>query len=71
MDEADIAVNIEKYISIIKDSERACDTLYESRLSICRSCDQLISGSCLKCGCYVEIRAALKNSACPCSPAKW
>ena len=27
--------------------------------------DQLIAGMCRKCGCYVEVRAALKDSICP------
>ena len=27
--------------------------------------DQLIAGMCRKCGCYVEVRAALKDSTCP------
>lgn len=71
LDEADININIEKYIQIIKTSERADDTLYEQRLALCRECDHLLSGSCLKCGCYVEIRAALKASHCPCVPSRW
>lgn len=41
------------------------DNLYSERLSYCKSCDYLISGMCRKCGCYVEIRAALKDKSCP------
>lgn len=41
------------------------DNLYSERLSYCKNCDNLISGMCRKCGCYVEIRAALKDKGCP------
>lgn len=71
LDEAGININIEKYIQIIKASERAGDELYEQRLAVCKECRSLISGSCMKCGCYVEIRAAMKSSHCPDVPSKW
>lgn len=41
------------------------NNLYAERLSHCKNCDNLISGMCRKCGCYVEIRAALKDKDCP------
>lgn len=40
-------------------------TTVEKRLEYCKNCDSLISGTCLKCGCYVEVRASLKDGACP------
>ncbi len=36
-----------------------------ARLNFCKKCDFLIAGMCRKCGCYVEIRARLKNQSCP------
>ena len=33
--------------------------------NICKECDKLNAGTCLSCGCYVEIRAAMKQSKCP------
>ena len=39
------------------------------RLSVCQACEKLNQGTCLACGCYVEIRAALKTGKCPYS--KW
>lgn len=39
---------------------------YKLRLEKCKNCDYLISGMCLKCGCYVEIRALLKDKHCAC-----
>lgn len=39
------------------------------RLGVCQACEKLNQGTCLACGCYVEIRAALKAGKCPYS--KW
>ena len=41
----------------------------DRRLSLCRSCDKLNQGTCLACGCFVEIRASLVKGSCPYS--KW
>lgn len=56
---------VKDYIASIDDSLKVNDSLYNERLSQCRLCDNLISGMCLKCGCYVEIRAVLKDKSCP------
>ncbi len=56
---------IGQYIEIFDKSERASDELMENRFSICRECDKLNAGTCLACGCYVEIRAAIKKTRCP------
>ncbi|MBR4914941.1 MAG: hypothetical protein IKZ42_06660 [Clostridiales bacterium] len=40
-----------------------------ARLSVCKECEKINQGTCLACGCYVEIRAALKAGKCPYS--KW
>ncbi|MCR5119347.1 MAG: DUF6171 family protein [Lachnospiraceae bacterium] len=41
------------------------DEEYERRLDICRKCEKLSAGTCLKCGCFVELRAAAKAGHCP------
>ncbi len=56
---------IRELIDDIDDDLRANDLLYNKRISICQNCESLISGMCLKCGCYVELRAAYKNKSCP------
>lgn len=61
----DYEENIGKYIAKIKECDRCDDETYEQRLTICRSCDKLNEGTCLKCGCYVEIRAYIAKSVCP------
>ena len=45
------------------------DEEYERRLAICKECEKLNEGTCLACGCYVELRAAAK--AAHCSHRKW
>lgn len=56
---------VKKYLDNLDGILRVADKEYNSRLDKCRDCESLISGMCLKCGCYVEIRAALKNKKCP------
>ena len=56
---------INEKIKRLSDDERTDGELYEKRLELCRECDYLISGVCMKCGCYVQFRAALKSGKCP------
>lgn len=60
---------VQSYVLKIKPEEKCNDDIYSSRLEICKSCDNLISGTCIKCGCYVEFRAAFRNKNCPAK--KW
>ena len=53
----------------ILEKDRSDEKVYQNRLSICRSCDNLLRGTCRSCGCYVEIRAAVKKGRCP--EKKW
>lgn len=61
----DILKSIRDRIEKLSDSEKADNDLYSQRLENCRNCDNLISGVCIKCGCYVEFRAAFKKQKCP------
>lgn len=56
---------ITKHIQTIDSSDKADEKTIKLRLEKCRKCDFLISGMCRKCGCYVEIRAVLKEQHCP------
>ena len=47
----------------------ADEEVTSKRLSVCKDCEKINQGTCLACGCYVEIRAALKGGKCPYS--KW
>lgn len=53
------------YVATLDKNDLVSDTVYASRISHCKQCDMLISGMCRKCGCYIEIRARLKNTDCP------
>lgn len=55
---------LQAYLSTVDDALKVSDEVYEKRLLICGKCDNLISGMCVKCGCYAELRAAFKNKAC-------
>ena len=59
----------EKYVSglllKIPAGAKAPETLYRQRLSLCSSCDQLQTGTCMGCGCLVELRAAYAREKCP------
>lgn len=56
---------VSDYINNLDDDLKVSTKEYNRRLSFCKNCDNLISGMCLKCGCYAEIRAILKNKSCP------
>lgn len=51
--------------------EFVSDEVYEFRLMQCKDCDYLELGTtCLKCGCFVQIRAKLADAGCPLSKEK-
>ncbi len=52
-------------IDNLDDELKVSDEEYKRRLSLCTQCDNLISGMCLKCGCYAEYRAVFKSKSCP------
>ncbi|MBR6185815.1 MAG: hypothetical protein IKQ41_06080 [Clostridia bacterium] len=59
----------EKYVlgllRAIRESERAPQAVYRDRLEACKACDQLSMGTCMGCGCLVELKAAYKKEKCP------
>ncbi len=56
---------IQKYKDAIKKEDRVSSEVYETRLSVCKECDRLNAGTCLACGCYVELRALSPMGRCP------
>lgn len=65
MDEEAYMQKLHRYIQLLDSDCRAAQQIYESRLSVCKSCDYLEEGTCQACGCYVELRAAVKKNKCP------
>ena len=59
----------EKYVAglltKIPESAKASDAQYQQRLGVCSACDQLQNGTCMGCGCLVELRAAYKKEKSP------
>ncbi|MBQ1681706.1 MULTISPECIES: DUF6171 family protein [Agathobacter] len=64
MAEADAAM-IEKYKEAIRMEDRVDTPVYERRLAECKNCEKLNAGTCMACGCYVELRALSPVSKCP------
>lgn len=56
---------VERHLASLKEEDLTDEKETQQRLEICKQCDRLNLGTCLSCGCYVEIRAALKNGRCP------
>ena len=63
--------NMQEYISNIDKHIKTEDDEYKRRLNLCRECDNLVNGMCKICGCFVEMRAAVKNNYCPDIRNKW
>lgn len=63
--------NLYEYINSIDKDIKVCDEEYERRLELCKVCDNLLNGMCRKCGCFVELRAAMKTKNCPDMSKKW
>lgn len=54
-----------RYRDNLSEEDRAEEACYEKRLAACQSCELLLQAMCRGCGCYVELRAALKKQSCP------
>ncbi|HBM31731.1 MAG TPA: hypothetical protein DHW32_04425 [Ruminococcaceae bacterium] len=71
IDESQLMEAIQQRIAALPASQRASAEDYAARLSECRMCDFLVSGTCQKCGCYVELRAAKRSAYCPHEKPRW
>lgn len=67
----DVSEMIKERISEIPAALRCGGEEYSRRLSLCMECEALSGGTCLKCGCYTELRAAKIDSYCPHEKRKW
>lgn len=59
------------YLEQFDESIRTADEEYERRLQLCKRCECLREGICIKCGCYVEARALRKQAHCPHEDIRW
>lgn len=65
MDEEAYMQQLHRYIEMMDADVKTAQQIYDDRLSVCKQCDYLEAGTCLACGCYVELRAAVKKNKCP------
>lgn len=63
--EKDVYEDIKSRIEKLSEKDKTDSESYRLRLENCKECEHLISGVCMKCGCYVELRAAFKKQHCP------
>lgn len=71
MDDRKLAETVKEMIDNISSELRTPSEEYDRRINICRECESLVSGTCIKCGCYIELRAAGKGQRCPDPRNKW
>lgn len=65
IDKDDFFKTLKMLIDGIDKNEKTPSEEYERRLNVCLSCERLADGMCNACGCYVELRAAKKDTHCP------
>lgn len=63
--------HMQDYINAIDSHIKTNEEDYRIRLNTCMECENLINGMCKLCGCYVEMRAAVKKNYCPNIERKW
>ncbi|MBR2527811.1 MAG: hypothetical protein IKE58_05010 [Blautia sp.] len=69
--ETDNYQTLKTYIRNLDEDLKVSDLVYEERLARCRKCQNLISGLCRICGCFVELRAVMKKNSCPMVHPAW
>lgn len=65
MDRAEYFENLHAYIANLDEDIKVGKSVYEERLTCCKSCDLLADGMCRACGCFVELRAVIWKNSCP------
>lgn len=63
--------SVKFYRETLPPKKRTPDDVYEVRLQACKACPYLEAGTCMQCGCYVEMRAARIDMHCPAPKACW
>lgn len=71
VDERELAETLDRYLETLSPEVRVPTEVYEARLSACADCPHRAIYTCLKCGCYVQARAAKRASACPAEEQSW
>lgn len=70
-DENSYYESVKRYRAALPPAKRTPDGEYERRVTACKACDALDGGTCMQCGCYVEMRAARVDMHCPRGDRPW
>lgn len=62
---------VREMLAAMPDELRTNEEEYRRRLKLCAECEQLFSGICGICGCYVELRAGKLSQRCPHPNRRW
>lgn len=65
IDREGVYASIRELIAALPEERRVTEEEYRRRLGICMECEFLGEGTCGKCGCFVELRAAKADMDCP------
>ena len=57
--------DIKRLLDLMEPEEKAKEPVVRERLAVCRTCSYLGRATCNACGCFVELRAALRDGRCP------
>ncbi len=71
IDREGIFASITELVAAISEEKRTDEKEYRRRLELCRECEFLGEGTCGKCGCFVELRAAYSFRHCPSENPCW
>ena len=71
LDQAQYERTVERARRNLSPALKTPDDVYEARLSLCSACDQLQNGTCMRCGCMVEMRAMRMDQHCPPPRKRW
>lgn len=61
----DVSEYRNRLLRLLPEEQKASEKQFHMRLMTCENCDKLSDGTCLSCGCYVQIRAAVYDKHCP------
>ena len=71
VNEKELAETLDRYLEMLAPEVRVPPEIYEARLAVCADCPHRAGYTCLKCGCYVQARAAKRAMACPSEERAW
>lgn len=69
--EAQYFTHLYEYINNLDDNIKVDEIEYDRRLNVCLTCNDYLQGMCRVCGCFVELRAIIRENECASLDRKW